>query len=305
MNGPRPIGLSTLGLVSLLSAAGAAGLSALGGWPNPMTARGDLVYQGDAGAARVALGTDASVLTSINGRPVWVAQTLTATGAALQGAASATAARAVLFPYPVDLTTADDWTTSSANPAGSSVSVAAGVVTVTFASGGSCDFTSGGCSTDAARAQRSIPHYDAASWSVRARLTSVTSSAAFVPMFGVMTGTSWATSTAKYVIYFAANSDSLVFARIAASGATIGGATVASIRGGQGWLRLDCAGRTIVAYGGVGSGGAEPTAWTVISSVAITATDPMPQRFFVSAHDSSASPAPTITWDLVRLQPVE
>ena len=198
-----------------------------------------------------------------------------------------------------------DWTTSSANPAGSTVSVAAGVASLTFAAGGTCDFTSGGCATDAARAQRSIPHYDAASWSVRARLASVTSSAAFVPMFGVMTGTSWSTSAAKYVIYFAANSDSLTFARIAASGASIGGATVASIRGGQGWLRLDCAGRTIVAYAGVGSGGAEPTSWTIISSVAITATDPMPRRFFFSAHDSSASPAPTITWDSVRLQAVQ
>lgn len=260
------------------------------------TRHGELVVRVDAG------GADVTALAPID--PGTTGQVLTVGDA---GVAVWRDPAAGGDTYPVEMVSGveGDWTTSNTSPAGSSVSVAAGVVTVTFASGGSCDFTSGGCATDAARAQRSIPHYDAASWSVRARLASTTTSAAFVPMFGVMTGTSWSTSAAKYVIYFAANSDALTFARIAASGASIGGATVASIRGGQGWLRLDCAGRTIVAYAGVGSGGAEPTSWTILSSVAITATDPMPQRLFMSAHDSSATPAQTITWDLVRLQAVQ
>ncbi len=288
--------VTSIGLALNTAVDQTTGRQAIGAAADPTSQHGQLIVRVDAGGADVTAlaavdpGTTGQVLTvGDGGVPVW-----------RDPAAGGDT-------YPVEMVSGveGDWTTSNTSPAGSSVSVAAGVVTVTFASGGSCDFTSGGCATNAARAQRSIPHYDAASWSVRARLASVTSSAYFVPMFGVMTGTVWSTASAKYVIYFASNSDNLTFARIAASGATIGGATVASIRGGQGWLRLDCAGRTIVAYGGVGSGGAEPTAWTIISSVAITATDPMPQRLFMSAHDSSATPAQTITWDLVRLQAVQ
>ncbi len=63
----------------------------------------------------------------------------------------------------------------------------------------------------------------------------------------------------------------LVTAR-ASGGIATTGVTVASILGGQGWLRLRQWGGVCIVYAGVGTGGAEPTSWTTVGCVQLTAS---------------------------------
>lgn len=73
-------------LLAMLTALGATGLSALGGVRDVTTTQGDLlVRSADAGVTRLPIGADASVLTSVNGAPVWAA----AAGASLPTATAA------------------------------------------------------------------------------------------------------------------------------------------------------------------------------------------------------------------------
>ena len=287
------------------------------------TRHGELAVRVDAGGADVTAlapidpGTPTQVLTvSDSGVPVWrdpSGGTVTAsqisdsttTGRALLTAATAAAARAVVWPYPIAMLAGGldgEWSALGASPAGSSASITGGQVTITMAAL-SCDWTAPPCSTGAARAVRSIPYYTVSDWSLRARLVSATSSASFVPMFGITThATTWSTAVAKYVMYFAGNSDTVTFMRVAGSGTAAGSASITSLRAGQGWLRLDHLGGRYVAYGGTGTGGEEPTSWTLIGGVASTGTDPPPQLVVIGATGSVAA---TVVWDSVRLQAVQ
>lgn len=313
------VGVGTAALLAALGVLSAdeksTARSSLGVTVSPTAARGDLIRRGAATDERVALGTQGHVLTAGASDPEWSAPAVTSSqitdstssGRSLLTAAGAAAARAVLYPYPIELLTGaeGDWSASTTSPAGSTVTVSEGQVSLTIPNGGTCDFTSGGCATDAARAHRTLAYITASNWSLRARIASTGTSAQFVPMFGVMCGASWATSTPKYVVYFAANSDTATLARYAAAGAGIGSASITGLRAGEGWLRLDGQGRTITAYGGAGVGGTEPTSWTIITTATLTVTDSQPQRIFMGAHASSPATPQTIVWDSVRIREVE
>jgi len=303
---------------TLTSDEKSAARSSLGVAPSPTTTRGDMIRRGAAADERVALGAPGSVWTAGATDPGWSAPSVTAaqisdstsTGRSLLTAASPASALGVLYPYPVTLLTGleGEWTATGTAPTGATASITGGQVTLTIPTGVSCDFTLSPCATGAIRAVRSIPAPLAQNYSLRIRVVSVTNSAAFVPMTGVVTTEAeshWTTADAKYAVYFAGNSDTAVFARIASSGGTIGSAAVTGIRGGQGWIRLDVQGRSITAYGGIGAAGAEPTTWTILSSVAMTSTDRQPQRVLLAAHASSSGSPMTVVWDSVRLQGVQ
>ena len=266
---------------------------AMGAAHDVTTRHGELVVRVDAG------GADVTALAAVD--PGTAGQVLTVGDAGI----AVWRALSTGNTYPVQMLAGGlegDWSALGASPAGSSASISGGQVSLTMAAS-SCDWTIAPCSTDATRAVRSIPYYTMSDWSLRARIVSVTASASFVPMFGITTSaTTWSTAVAKYVVYFAGNSDALTLMRVAGGGVTAGGATIASIRSGEGWVRMDHLGGRLIAYGGVGVAGAEPTSWTVIGGVAMTGTDPPPQRVVIGAHGSAAA---TIVWDSVRLQAVE
>lgn len=260
------------------------------------TRHGELAVRVDAGGADVTAlapvdpGTTGQILTVGDaGIPVW--RTLS-TGDS----------------YPVTMLAGveGDWSGLGSSPASATATIASSLVTIDTPAGTSCDVLSGGCSTDAVRAVRSIPYYAPESWSLRARLVSVSSYGLYVTMFGVATGTTWSTSVAKYVVYIVGDADNVVIARYGASGSTHGSASVAGIRSGEGWVRFDALGRTLTVYAAVGVAGAEPTSWgSPIGTVTMTATDPQPQRVVVFSTGSTGGSARSAVWDSVRLQAVE
>lgn len=72
------------------------------------------------------------------------------------------------------------------------------------------------------------------------------------------------------------------------SAGTGGGVTVASILDGQGWLRLAQVGGTALVYAGVGSGGAQPTSWTPVGSIASGTVTPRLVRLRVGVSRDAA-----------------
>jgi len=66
------------------------------------------------------------------------------------------------------------------------------------------------------------------------------------------------------------------------------GVTVASILGGQGWLRIVQVGGTGIVYAGVGSGGAPPTTWTACGAVGSAAVTPLLVRLRVGIQRDAA-----------------
>lgn len=258
-------------------------------YTDPTTTIGDLVTRGDAGVTRIAIGADASVLTSVAGRAVWAVP------------ASET--------YPVQMLSGgleSDWSGLGSSPAAATATIASSTVTIDTPASTSCDVLSGACSTDAVRAARTIPYYDPSAWSLRARLVSVSAYGLYITNFGVATGSSWSTSVAKYVVYIVGDADNVVLARYGASGSTHGSASVTGIRAGQGWVRFDALGRTLTVYAAVGVAGAEPTSWgSPIGTVTMTVTDPQPQRVVIFSTGSTGGSARSAVWDSVRLQAVE
>lgn len=246
------------------------------------------VFAGDAGTVDGAGAADASVMTLLNGVPQW---------------AAASAGES----YPVELLTGHeaDWTSAGATPAGSTASIASSQVTVTQAASSACDIVSGPCATDAIRAYRTLSAPTLAAWSLRARLVSVDAYGLWQPALGVVAGTTWATSAPKYAMYFVSDSDTLIFYRWGAGGSSAGAAVITNLRAGQGWVRIDGLGRTLTAYGGVGSGGAEPTSWTPIGTFTLTSAEPQPQQVVAFSTGSTGGSARSVVWDSVRLRAVE
>lgn len=248
-----------------------------------VTAAGSAIARTDTSSA-----PDGGVLTIANGSPTW---------------AAASAGES----YPVELLTGHeaDWTSAGATPAGSTASIASSQVTVTQAASSACDIVSGPCATDAIRAYRTLNAPTLAAWSLRARLVSVDAYGLWQPALGVVAGTTWATSAPKYALYFVSGSDTLIFYRWGAGGSSAGAAVITNLRAGQGWVRIDGLGRTLTAYGGVGSGGAEPTSWTPIGTFTLTTAEPQPQRVVAFSTGSTGGSARTVVWDSVRLQAVQ
>ena len=194
---------------------------------------------------------------------------------------------------PVTLLTGHeaDWTSAGATPAGSTATITGGQVTVTQAASTSCDIVSGACATDAVRAYRTLGAITLAEWSLRARIVSVDAYGLWQPALGVVVGTTWATTAAKYGLYFVSNADTLTFYRWGASGSSAGAAVITNLRAGQGWVRIDGLGRTLTAYGGTGTGGAEPTSWTPIGTFTLTTAEPQPQQVVAFSTGSTGEPA--------------
>lgn len=73
MLGPlQPAGVNARLILAIITANAAAILIAIGAMRDPTTTTGDTVYRGaDGGIQRLAIGADASVLTSVNGVPTW------------------------------------------------------------------------------------------------------------------------------------------------------------------------------------------------------------------------------------------
>jgi photosystem II stability/assembly factor-like uncharacterized protein len=206
---------------------GAAGMA------NPMTSVGDLIRGGTAGApTRVAVGTSGQVLTVVGGVPAW---------AAAAGPSGAT----------IDLSSSAGWTTDVLGSGSAAVDTVDETVDITT-----------GASGIYARAGRAVP-WTTLQVSVRARLVS-TNADAIGHELGMFFSDTVTGATFVGVVVFGSG---VVRAVSSAAFSTAADVTVAGILAGQGWVRVDFYGGGIAVYAGVGTGGAEPTAWTPVGWV--------------------------------------
>lgn len=109
-------------------------------------------------------------------------------------------------------------------------------------------------------------YLDGAGMDVRMRLRAATLDASANDYFQLLL-----IDTGSVFLEARVDGNALVSAR-ASGGAATAGVTVASILGGQGWLRLRQWGGVCIVYAGVGTGGAEPTSWTTVGCVQLTAS---------------------------------
>lgn len=217
------------------SAAPGTDVDALSGGSSPLTTNGDLyVYAGGADA-RLAVGASGRFLRSDGTDPSW--QTIAATD--LPGV-SATS---------VSLASSGAWTGDVHIGGNASVDTGSLHLDLQVATAG------GGVYARIGRAPWAAPP----TLDVRCRVKSFSSADAsdsLQMLFGDALG---ATTTMGVQV----RGTGAVTA-FSDSGSPASAVTVASITGGQGWLRLVIQGTRATAYAGVGSGGAEPSSWTCV-----------------------------------------
>jgi len=174
------------------------------------------------------------------------------TSAAVSGllaAADAAGMRAAIFaPLTTPTFASAGWT--YAGPAGAAASIVAGVLGVTIDAA-----TSTPAPTYAAGMARTITgEFDASACDVRVRISAFSGTGSFLRLkVTLFNGT-------QFVQPQVIAADGTV--RIDTDLGTGTGVVVAGILGGEGWLRLVVDGGLATVYGGIGTGGAEPTAWT-------------------------------------------
>jgi len=234
---------------------GGAGLPVAGG-------AGEVPLSTGAGTTYVAanLGDEVSdaIVAAIGGEPAGTAiisdgaGDIGPTSAAVSGllaAADAAGMRAALYaPLATPTFASAGWT--YAGPAGAAASIVAGVLGVTINAA-----TDTPAPTFAAGMARTITgEFDALACDVRVRISAFSGTGNFLRLkITLFNGT-------QFIQPQVIAADGTV--RIDTDLGTGTGVVVAGILDGEGWLRLVVDGGLATVYGGIGTGGAEPTAWT-------------------------------------------
>lgn len=211
------------------------------------------IRPGSGGGGVSALGDLSDIGTM--GEDIAQADDLTDVVTAMGGAAAvrtAIVAEAARTWTAISLASATGW--SDWSSAGTTAVQDTGAQTVT------CTVPTAASPGTAALA-RSAPWSGAGVVEVKARLSSLTGPSADDHFASLVLS---ATSYGGYALLDVSTSGK---ARLRTATATLAWTTVASITGGQGWLWLVRDGASVRGYVGVGSGGAEPTAWTYLGAI--------------------------------------
>jgi hypothetical protein len=196
--------------------------------------------------------------------------TTSADVSALLAAADASAARAALYPQtPISLASSSGWTTSAS----------AGCTAVINTGAAQADLSlpaAAGTFTNA-YAVRTPPVLGA--WEFRARLRTHSGGTDVGDVAQLIV---YGPGSTLYAGVNVRGDDTIVLVSDTTGPAS---SAAASIRGGQGWVRVVCDGGTIRVLWGIGAAGVAPTTWNSLgSAVRVNATAPYSSELRLSAN---------------------